>query len=349
MARTTEHPIFFLFLGRVREFWREPGVLFWTFGFPIVLAFGLALAFREQGVEATHVAIVRGDGDARLKSALDAAGGFDAAITDEDDARARLRRGRAALVAWPTADVRTTRVLVDDSQPIGALASRALRDALEQSNPISVHVATNVEHETTRGRRYVDFLVPGLIGFTLLNGGVWGVGYSLILMRTRKLLKRLAATPMRRSHLLLGYLSWRVLISFAEAAALLVVGALVFGMRVTGSWVGFVLLVFLSALAFGGLGLLTGARSQNPQTGNGWCNLATLPMFLLSGVFFSADRFPSWMKPVIGALPLTALNDGLRAVINDGAGLGALVGGCAVLLAWGVVSFAVALKIFRWT
>lgn len=253
----SDRPLVNLLADRFREFWREPGVVFWTFGFPIMLAVVLSLAFREKATEA-----------------------------------------------------------VDASQP------------------------------TTR---YVDFLMPGLVGMTLLNGGAWGVGFGLILMRTRKLLKRLAATPMRRADLLLAFVLFRVLLSMIETGVLLGLGALLFATRIAGSVVDLTAVVMLSGLSFAGLGLLCASRAQNPQTGNGWVNLATLPMFLVSGVFFESRNFPAWLQPWIDALPLTACNDALRAIVQHGGTVADVAPQCGVLALWGTVTFAVALRIFRWT
>jgi ABC-2 type transport system permease protein len=253
----SDRPLVNLLADRFREFWREPGVVFWTFGFPIMLAVVLSLAFREKATETVDAA-----------------------------------------------------------------------------------------HPT---RRYVDFLMPGLVGMTLLNGGAWGVGFGLILMRTRKLLKRLAATPMHRADLLLAFVLFRVLLSLIETGVLLGLGALLFSTRIGGSIVDLTVIVVLAGLSFAGLGLLCASRAQNPQTGNGWVNLATLPMFLVSGVFFESRNFPDWLKPWIEALPLTACNDALRAIVQEGKSIAEVVPQCGVLALWGGVTFTIALRVFRWT
>jgi ABC-2 type transport system permease protein len=337
-----DHPIVHLVRERFREFWREPGVVFWTFGFPILLVIVLSLAFRESGPEKKLIAIVAGDGAEALKTRIDSSASLSAFVANEVDARVALKEGRAALVVVPGV---TLRIVLDESRAETALVEAALRDALREPSP------ANVGRETvaTRGDRYVDFLVPGMIGMTLLNGGAWGVGWGLILMRTRKLLKRLCATPMSRSHLLAAYLLFRVVMSVVETAILLAIGVVIFDTPFSGGVFATLVLVVLSAFSFGGLGLLCASRAENPQSGNGYVNLATLPMFLVSGVFFSAKNFPNWLQPAIDALPLTAFNDGLRAILNDGAGLASLMPQFGVLAAWGVLCFALALRLFRWT
>jgi ABC-2 type transport system permease protein len=337
-----DHPIVHLVRDRYREFVREPGVLFWTFGFPILLVIVLSIAFRGSEPEPMTVAVVAGAGAEELASRLEAAESLRAITLDAEPARKALMRGEAALLVHPGVP---PRFVTDPSRPEANLVLAAARDALAPEHRPEIVV----ERVTVRGERYVDFLVPGLIGMTLLNGGAWGVGFGLILMRTRKLLKRLCATPMKRAHLLSAYLIFRLLISFVEAGILLAVGIFVFDTPCEGSLVALAILVALSALSFGGLGLLCATRAENPQSGNGYVNLATLPMFLVSGVFFSAKNFPAWLQPMIDALPLTAFNDALRAILNEGASLASLGFEFAVLLAWGAVCFLVALRIFKWS
>lgn len=336
-------PVAHLFADRLREFWREPGVLFWTFGFPILLVVVLGLAFRSSGPESLHVAVAAGPGAEEAKGRLAAVAGLAPEILPEAEARTRLARGSVAALVVPGP---SPRLVLDPSQPNARIAALAVRGVLERG---AEGTALGEEIVTARGERYVDFLLPGLLGMTLLNGGAWGVGYGLVLLRTRKLLKRFAATPLRRSDLLLAYLLFRVVLALVESAALIAFGALFFEMRVSGSALGLFLLVLTSALSFGGLGLLAGARAENPQTGAGWVNLVTLPMLLVSGVFFSADKFPSWTQPLVQALPLTRLNDGLRAVLNEGAPLAAVGGDLVNLALWGLGSFLLALRVFRWT
>jgi ABC-type multidrug transport system permease subunit len=198
------------------------------------------------------------------------------------------------------------------------------------------------------GARYIDFLIPGLIGLNLMASGMWGIGFNVVESRTRKLLKLLTATPMRRSHYLLSFMLSRLLFLILEVVALVGFGRLVFGVEVRGSLLALAVILLLGAMSFAGLGLLVASRSRSIEAVSGWMNLVMLPMWLLSGSFFSYSRFPEIMHPLIRLLPLTALNDALRAVINEGASLAASWSEIAVIASWGLVSFAVALRIFRW-
>ncbi|MSR47356.1 MAG: ABC transporter permease [Planctomycetes bacterium] len=359
----TDRPIWQLFLVRWREMSREPGVIFWVFGFPIVLAVALGLAFRNKPPEVQVIAVVESAGAVGVQdaaatndaatnqavaaavAAIDAIEGMKAERLDVATAAEWLRSGKALLVLDPGDPPRFT---LDPTRPGGRLAEIAVRDALEHARDPTSRLAVTEEIVTAPGRRYIDFLLPGLLGMNLMSGGVWGVGWALVLMRTRKLLKRFAATPMRRSDLLLSFMLFRIVISLVEALFLVAFGVVAFAVVPRGSWLDLVALVALSALAFGGLGLLVASRAQNSQSAAGLMNLVTMPMFLLSGVFFPADNFPAWMQPVVKVLPLTALNDALRAVILDGSALSATWPQLAILAAWGVLCFSVALRVFRW-
>ncbi len=346
-----ESSLWQLCLVRWREMCREPGVIFWVFGFPIVLAIALGLAFRHKPPAEQAVAVAGAAGDpavAAAMAAIESIEGFRAERIEAAAAAEQLRSGKVLLVLEARAAGATPRVMLDPTRPGGRLAEIAVRDALEHARDPAGRLAVEETVVSAPGRRYIDFLLPGLLGMNLMSGGVWGVGWALVLMRTRKLLKRFAATPMRRGDLLWSFTLFRVVISLVEGAFLVGFGILAFGLWPRGSWLDLAAIVALSALAFGGLGLLVASRAQNAQTAAGLMNLVTMPMFLLSGVFFPAENFPDWMLPVVKALPLTALNDALRAVVLDGASLAATWLPLAILLAWGVACFTVALKVFRW-
>ena len=171
---------------------------------------------------------------------------------------------------------------------------------------------------TTPGSRYIDFLIPGLIGMNLMGSGMWGVGFAVVLARTRRLLKRLAATPMRRSHYLLGFMLSRMIFLVPEVAVLVAFGWLVFKVKVYGSLPDLVVVSAFGSMTFAGLGMLVASRAKTIEAASGWMNFIMMPMYILSGAFFSYERFPAFAIPIIRALPLTALNDALRAVMNDG-------------------------------
>jgi ABC-type multidrug transport system permease subunit len=229
------------------------------------------------------------------------------------------------------------------------LTRATLNDALQAAAGRKNALPTSEKTSSEPGARYIDFLIPGLLGMNLMNSGMWGVGFALVEMRQRKLLKRFVATPMRRSDFLLALASSRLLLMLIELAVLLGFGILAFQMRLMGSWASVILISAVGALCFGGLGLLTASRAQKIETVSGLINVVMMPMWLLSGVFFSYERFPAILLPFIKALPLTALNDALRATILEGATLAAQGTRLLVLLLWGGLSYLLALRWFRWT
>lgn len=345
----TERPLVELTLNRLREFWREPGAVFWTFGFPVLLALGLGIAFRERPPATAEVALVGGGAVAeRVAAALEGAEGIELRRIERDVAEAELRSDELDLVLHVEPEGDGVRYRYDPQRPPSRTARLAVDDALQRAlgrtDPLPV------EDEAVRepGGRYIDFLLPGLIGLNVLSSSLWGLGFGVVMARKGRLLKRLVATPMRRSHYLLSFMLSRLVFLVIEVAVLLALGALVFGVVVHGSWLGLCWIALLGTFSFTGLGLLLAARPQSIEAASGWINAASLPMWLLSGVFFSYHRFPELLHPVIRLLPLTAFNDALREVMNEGAPAWGSAPEMAVLAAWGVLSFLVALRIFRW-
>ena len=337
--------MFQLALARMREFAREPEAVFWVFGFPIVLAFALGLAFRNTGPGELQVGVAQGPGDSALAAALDSSPHLAALVLDSGTARLRLRTGRIALLVVP-GDSLVYRY--DSTRTESRLARLEVDDAVQRSRGRRDVLAVREDRVVAPGSRYIDFLIPGLLGMNLLGSGIWGVGFSVVQARQKKLLKRFMATPMRRSHYLLSFILSRLVFLILEVAALIGFGALIFGVGVRGSFLSLLGITVLGAFAFAGLGLLVASRARTIEGVSGLMNLVMLPMWILSGTFFSYARFPDAMIPFVKALPLTALNDSLRAVMIDGAALSSLWGPLAIVIAWGGVSFAIALKIFRW-
>ncbi len=336
-----------LLLARMRELAREPEVVFWVFFFPVLLAVALGIAFREKPPEKIFVAVVEHPQAARLARALSAARPLEAEVISLQDAARQFRLGKVALVVFPGDHHLDYRY--DPARPDSLLA-RSLVDAVLQKaagRADPVHVREDPVSEP--GARYIDFLIPGLLGMNLMSGGLWGIGFAVVDMRVKRLLKRLIATPMRRSDFLLALITSRLALMLVEVALLLLVGRLVFKMVVQGNLSSIVVVGAVGSLCFAGLGLLVASRAQKIETVSGLMNLVMLPMFVLSGIFFSADRFPDALQPLIRLLPLTALNDALRSVILEGAGLATQTARLLVLAVWGLLCFLFALRWFRWT
>jgi ABC-type multidrug transport system permease subunit len=334
-----------LALSRMREFYREPEAVFWVFGFPIVLAFALGLAFRNTGPGKLQVGVVAGPGDSAVAVVLDSSPRLVATVLDTATARLRLRTGRVALLVIP-GDPIVYRY--DSTRTESGLARLEVDEVLQRARGRKDLVAVRDDRAVAPGSRYIDFLIPGLLGMNLLGSGIWGVGFSVVQARQRKLLKRYMATPMRRSHYLLSFILSRLVFLIVEVVALVGFGWLLFGVAVRGSFATLAGITILGSFSFAGLGLLVASRAKTIEGVSGLMNLVMLPMWILSGTFFSYARFPDAMIPFVKALPLTALNDALRAVMIDGAAVTSLVTPLAIVVAWGAVSFVIALKIFRW-
>jgi ABC-type multidrug transport system permease subunit len=340
-----EHPLLQLTIARFKEFYREPEAMFWVFGFPIVLAAALGLAFRNRGPGEMNVGVARGAGDSALVAALDSTPQLAAQVFDSSEGRQRLRTGRIALLVQPGESLVYR---YDSTRTESRLARLEVDAALQAARGRTDPIAARDERVMERGSRYIDFLIPGLLGMNLMGSGIWGVGFVIVNARSKRLLKRLMATPMQRSHYLLGFMLSRLGLLVVEIGALVGVGWLLFGVGVRGSLLALAAVAVLGSLAFSGLGLLVASRARTIEAVSGLMNLVMLPMWILSGTFFSYSRFPDAMLPFVKALPLTALNDSLRAVMIDGAGLLSLAQPIAIVAGWGVVGFAVALAIFRW-
>lgn len=346
--RRRASPLMALTWARILVFVREPGAIFWVFVFPVLLAIGLGVAFRDQPPEPARVAVDTADAHAAELVALFADDG-DVRVErlDRAELEARLAKGSVDLiVSYSPPDHLDYRY--DPSRSEARIARLVVDDALEKALGRE-DVATISEHtEIPPGSRYIDFLLPGLIAMNLMGSGLWGVGYAVVQERKGKLLKRFAVTPMRRSDFLLSFILSRLVFLVAEVIALVGFGALAFDVSVRGSALDVAALCFVGGLSFTGISVLIASRTESVEVASGLMNLVMLPMWILSGTFFSYERFPEALHPVLQALPLTALNDSLRAVMNDGEGLGSQLPELLVLGLWGVIPFAIALKTFRW-
>jgi ABC-type multidrug transport system permease subunit len=336
---------------RLLELKREPEVVFWVFVFPLLLALGLGIAFRNKPADISSVVVIAGEGAQKTVAMLENSpqhSGIRARVLERDAALKAFHFGKFDLAIEPQTDG-GFKYYYDPARPESVLSRAEVDAALQSAAGRKDAIATSTEASSEPGSRYIDFLIPGLLGMNLMNSGMWGIGFALVEMRQRKLLKRFVATPMRRTDFLLALTSSRLVLMVIEVGLLLGFGVVVFHMPVLGSIFSVMLLGAIGAVSFGGIGLLTACRAQKIESVSGLINLVMMPMWIFSGVFFSYERFPAITQIFIKALPLTALNDALRATIIEGASLASQSGRLLVLVLWGGISFVLALKWFRWT
>jgi ABC-2 type transport system permease protein len=338
-------PLVQLTRARVMEFLREPEAIFWVFLFPVLLAVALGIAFRDQPPAPLPVGVEAGPSAAARQEALAAGGHLKPSVLDAEAARAELRSGKLALVVLAT---EPPTYWFDPTRPDSRLARLEADAALQRAAGRSDAFAPAEREMRERGSRYVDFLIPGLLGMNLMSTGMWAIGFSLVQQRSGKLLKLFVAAPMRRWHLLAAQILARLVFLALEATVLVAFAVFALDVPLRGSLAVFAAVAALGAMTFVGLGLLVAARPRTIEGVSGLMNFAMFPMWIFSGVFFSYERFPEIAQPAIRLLPLTALVDALRHVMLDGAGLLGVAPELAVLVAWGAVCFLAALKLFRW-
>ncbi|MGA2726382.1 MAG: ABC transporter permease [Terracidiphilus sp.] len=342
MSSLTDSSLYELTSTRFRLFFREPEAMFWIFVFPILLAVGLGIAFRNRPADVLAV----GATSAQLTQALNLDKGLSAAVIDEEEGTHELTTGRILLLAIQGNG--GVAYKYDDTNPDGRLArllaDRAIQKAAGQKE--ALRSSNDLVHEA--GARYIDFVVPGLLGMNLMGSAIWGLGFSIVEARQKKLLKRFVASPMPRWEYLASYILSRLVLLVIEVIAFLGFSKLVFGVPFRGSLWELGLLCVLTSLSLSSLGLLIASRAKTIEAVSGLMNLAMLPMWILSGIFFSATRFPKLIQPIVQALPLTAAIDALRGNMLQGMNLSQLAAPMGILTAWLVVPFLISLRIFRW-
>jgi ABC transporter DrrB family efflux protein len=321
---------------------REPEAIFWIFVFPILLAIGLGIAFRNRPADVLPV----GATTEQLTQALAADKGLRATEMGESAGRHALAVGTIVLLAEQSGDGVVYRFdnTNPDARTARMIADRAIEVAAGRKDVVTAE--NDLVHET--GSRYIDFVVPGLLGMNLMGSAMWGLGFSIVDGRQKKLLKRMVASPMPRWQFLAGYLLSRLVMLAIEVVFFLGFAKLVFGVPFRGPLWELGLLCVLVSLVFSALGLLVASRAKTMEAVSGLMNLVMFPMWILSGVFFSASRFPAIVQPLVRALPLTAAIDAMRGNMLQGVQLGQLMAQVGILLLWFAVPFAVSLKIFRW-
>lgn len=326
-----------------REFWRSPEAVFWTYGFPLLMTVVLGFAFQPKEPDPIRVAVVAGQGAEELGPRLMANPRLLVLTLSEGSADEKLARGMVEAVVRGTAAAPILRA--DPARPDAELARIHCERALAQD----AGSAVVFEPEDRPGARYIDFLVPGLIGLNLLGSGLWGVGFQLVQFRSQRLLRRLFVTPLSRGEFLGGFLISRLLLAVPESIVIGLFGIVLFGVPLRGSLLAALCILGAGALAFTGLGVLLASRARTVEGIAGLMNLALLPMWLLGGAFFSNERMTGLLRVLADCMPLSWCNGALRDVMLGEAGLAQVAGPVGLLLLFAAACHAAALRLFRWT
>ena len=340
-----------------KEFFREPEIIFWAFVLPIVLSWLLGIAIGSGGGSVSGKAAViespAATADywaswiARTRNAPRENGALDFPILTRDEAILALKKGEISLFIERIPGSDSLRYFFDprngEAQMTYLVLERTLDGARRPAGPPSEVVALRIQ-----GTRYVDFLVPGLLAMDIMSSALWGIGWALIEIRIKKLLRRMAATPMHKSMFLASHFVTRLIVNALEFVALFVFVYFYFGVRIQGSVPALIAIFIAGNMAFAGLSILMSSRTANPRVGNGLINAVTFPMTLLSGVFFSYHHFPEWAIPIVRKLPLTMLADSIRSIFNEGAGFAQVALPAFVLAGLGALFFYAGMRVYKW-
>jgi ABC-type multidrug transport system permease subunit len=358
-----------LILIRFREFIREPGIVFWSVIFPVAMAWVLGIAFSKQNELVQQVALIRnGDlqnpslkeflKDSEKITAEDGAVHYDKIIHNEklgktsfkflsiswDEGLKMIKRGHVNLLVREYPD--SLEYYFDPANPQARTVYIALSSAI--NNAEHVYDTASINPLTQQGNRYIDFLIPGLIAMGVMNSLLWGISYALIEMRSKKLLRRMIATPMKKSEFLISHFAARLTLTVIEAGLLFTFAFFYFSISVQGSLLALATVFLSGNIAFSGIAILISARTANSRIGTGLINVITMPMTVLSGVFFSYHNFPDSVIPIIEKMPLTMMADSLRGVFIEGFGITQVAVNSSVLFALGIICFLIGLRIYKW-
>jgi len=361
-----------------REITREPGVLFWGILFPILMSLGLGLAFTQKADTIRKVAVISNPdvsgalpGNTLLSEFLqkeceknskpeketwqwkyvidDEKTGKSIFLfyqLDRDISMKLLKRGTVNVLLLGNNN--SVEYHFDPMNPDAELTYLKLCNIIGQGEIQPVNSIAEIKPLTVTGTRYIDFLVPGLITMGVMMSCMWGISYGIIEKRSKKLLRRLVATPMKKSHFLIALITVRVTMNFIESLVLFFFALFAFKMTIQGDISALILMFLAGNIAFSGIAVLVSSHTSNTEVGNGLINFVVFPMMILSGIFFSYQNFPEWSLPVIKNLPLTMMTDGIRSIFNEGAGYNEVAMPILILTATGILFFTAGLKIFKW-
>jgi ABC-2 type transport system permease protein len=354
-----------LYIASLKEFIREPMTLFWTMAFPILFILIFGLVFSDPDSPSYEIGLAVNDegpaGEA-LAEAFRSVPVFEITEGERDDLIEQLKNGdlrtvvvipdglSEAVQAGDTAQVET---IYDPSNTTSAqivlAIIRQIVDSVDrgiQNAPVQLEVeATPI---TAEDAGFIDFFLPGILGMSLMQTGLFGTAPVLVAMREQQILRRLGATPLPRSILLASQVMMRLTIGFAQMAVIIGIGILGFGMNIEQSPLLLIGFVVLGALAFVAMGYMIAGLAKTQDAVNGISSLLNFPMMFLSGIFFPIEVMPEWLRPVVSIIPLTYLGDALRQIIVGAPPAYPLLLDAGVLVGCMVVCGLMALRFFRW-
>lgn len=341
-----------LLLIHIREFYREPAVLFWSLAFPAALAIGLGIAFQNPTESTIKVGVVTEGLSVEIdsfKAQFDKPDlqNFKVELLDKESADLALKRGEVRLIVV----LNGPQIIFqyDPSSPDAVREQALVRSVLLRSALGNKILPIEDQKLQLPGTRYIDYLVPGLLALGVLNACVWGIGWSLISMRMKMLLRRMSASPMNQTLFFTSFGVARIVLVFVEAGFLILVANLFFDLKPVGSYFSIAIMILSGVICFGGLAVLIASRTANTQVGNGLINAAVFPMMLFSGIFFSYHGFPEWLHPLIKILPLTILADSIRSIYLEGEGILSSLISMILLVISGALFFYFGRRLFRWS
>ncbi len=363
-----------LVISHSKELMREPAVLFWGIVFPILMALGLGIAFTQKSDTTNRIGLIenRSNLPGNSYSIIPFLNKYGEKIKDDNypaeykleiknkklgntiylfqkmdwkEAAKLLKKGEINLVIEDSVGI--IKYHFDPAGPDAQLNYLRLSKVFENRELVKEN-SENIKPLTLKGTRYIDFLIPGLIALGMLMSSIWGLGYTLIEKRSKKLLRRMIATPMKKSYFLISFMSVRTIMNFFESLLLFIFANIVFGITIQGNIAALFLVFIAGNINFAGLATLISARTANPEVGNGIISAVTTPMFVLSGIFFSYQHFPNWSIPFIKIIPLTMLADSVRSIFIEGAGFSDIAFPFFILLGMGILFFTIGLKTFKW-
>lgn len=347
-----------------KEFWREPGIIFWAILFPVLMALGLGSAFTEKREMIKTIAFVQEDkrpSDKWMEFTAQSETIKDSIVSKKlgseklgfteyrfravtwDEAIRMLKKGKTNVIIKQTHD--SLEYHFDPLNPEAQVTYLQLSSAV---NGEELSDTSSIKPTEQAGTRYIDFLIPGLVAWGIMMSCMWGISYNNIDKRIRKLLRRMVATPMKKSNYMIAQFISRLSLGAMEASILIIFSWWIFDVQIQGSLLALILMFIAGHIAFNGIAILVSSRTDNSQIANGLINLVVMPMMILSGIFFSYHNFPDWMVNIIELLPLTMLADNIRNVFIEGATVFEVLPKAVALTIIGLAFMIPGLRVYKW-